>query len=146
MSVTCWHSHRPQHLTPRQAVAGYSLAAALALPGGVVAWWFGFTPVAAFVLVELVALAAALVAQARHACDAESLRLEAGELQVERRTGPITQRDTLPRAWLRIEDPARADALVGRCSGGRRIEVGRHLPIAQRWQLAAELRAALARR
>jgi uncharacterized membrane protein len=131
-------------LTPGQTFAGYGALCALMLPMGGVWWQVGYPLVMAFVLVELAVVAVFLCCYARHAGDAETLVLRNdGRLQVRQCVGQQLRVIELDVAALRVSLPAGLPALISLGARDTLVFVGRHLPSAQRRQLAQELQRAL---
>ena len=93
-----------------------------------------------FAGLEVLLLAAAYVAYARHAADYERIELQSGRVTVEFVEGERTARYELDGARVSMED----GRLVLR--GAREeLEIGRHLGAEARAELAAELKRKLIR-
>lgn len=134
--------------SPAQLALALAGAAALAVVVGAGFAAFGLWLVLPFVGLELLALAAAFFFYGRHAADCERIELAAGRLCIEQREGNRVRRTQLNAPWTRVELDAggrgplrRARVLLG--EQGVQVEVGRHLPEAQRPALARSLRQAL---
>lgn len=129
--------------TPRQLLGAYLVLAAISLgiAGGF--WLHGATLVLPFTGAELLVLGAALWVNARHAADAEDIRLGQHRLTVASTSGGRVERVQFQRAWVRVE-PEHGDRSLIELSGqGRRIVVGRFVRPELRRQLAEEIRWAL---
>lgn len=138
-----WELRRNCSLTPRQSLLAFGALGVVSMGIAAALWWQGATLVLPFAWVELLALAAAVWAYARHATDRERLRLHDGRLYVERFDGRQVQRVEFDAAWTRVE-PARDERSLIELSGqGQRVAVGRHVRPELRESLARELRAAL---
>uniref|UniRef100_UPI0012EE3164 DUF2244 domain-containing protein n=1 Tax=Aquincola tertiaricarbonis TaxID=391953 RepID=UPI0012EE3164 len=123
-----------QVATSFAAVAGFTLAL------GAVFSWMGYPLVMAFVLLEITALAAALLAYARCAGDRDILSIDGGDLVVEQWHATRVQRTVLPLAWVRVS-PAEAPAVgLQLAAVGAAVTVGRHGTPRQRERLLQELR------
>jgi uncharacterized membrane protein len=138
-----WHLQRRCALSPRQLLAAYGVACALALGIAAGMHQFGAAYVLPFAVFEVLALGVALLVFARHAADREFIGLSDDTLRVERhRAGHVESVEFDPR-WVRIE-PQRHDLSLIRLSGqGRSIDVGQHVQPGWRRQLASEFRWAL---
>lgn len=140
-----WQLRRNGALTPRQFVLAMALACG-ALAGVSMLWVaMGAVLVLPFAVLELAVVVWAFGWMARHAADREELELDDGVLRVTRWDGRGSASLELPRQWLRVEMPGAPHGLVGLRAGAQRIEVGRYVRPAVRWQLARELRWALTR-
>jgi uncharacterized membrane protein len=138
-----WELRRNCCLTPLQLGAVFASTAAVSLGIGAVFWWLGFAAVAAFALAEVVGLALALLAYARHACDADTLTLDDQGLFIEQRCGQTTRRIALHRAWARLDGRRPRGAPVRVCEGLQAVQVGAHVRPALRDQFVGELERAL---
>jgi uncharacterized membrane protein len=105
----------------------------------------GYPWIALLFGVELQAFALALLLYARHACDGETLTLHDGRLSIEQRCGVRVRRVELPAARARVGSVRRSGDLVVIGDGRASVAIGRHLPSAQRAQMADALRVALNR-
>lgn len=111
---------------------------------------FGAWPVLPFVGLEVLALAAAFYAYAKHARDYECIRLKDGALVVEVCDGDRLTAHRLNPSWVRVVAERGAgvrsgDLRLALRSHGDEIEIGRHLDAPGREVLAAELRGRLGR-
>ena len=124
-------------------LAAYLALTAVLLGIGGGFWVFGATLVLPFAGAELVALGAALWFSARHAADAEDIRLGQHQLTVSLFSGKRMERVQFQRAWVRIE-PTHGDRSLIELSGqGRRVVVGRFVRPERRRQLADQMRWAV---
>lgn len=140
-----WLLRRNCSFTPRQLMAVLGSLALLSLGIAALFWTQGATLVMPFASLELIALAAALIAYTRHATDRERLLLADGRLTVERSDGPRTERLEFDAAWVRVEPRHRERSLIEVSGQGHRIAVGRFVRPELREPLARELRFAVLR-
>lgn len=138
-----WMLRRNCSLTPRQSLVVFGSLGAVSMGIAAALWWQGATLVLAFAWIELLALAAAVLAYAQHATDRERLRLHDGRLQVELHDGRRVRRVEFDAAWTRVEPVRDARSLIELSGQGQRVAVGRHVRPELREALARELRAAL---
>lgn len=108
-------------------------------------WIQGAKLVMPFAWIELLALGAAFLINARHASDAEKIVLKDGRLVVELEVAGRTQRSEFNREWVRVEPQDGDGSLIELSGQGRRIYVGRHLRPELRPALAREIRFAVRR-
>jgi len=143
---TRWVLQRNCVLTPQQLLASFAGVAVFEVLLGVAFWWLGYPGVAAFVALELLAVALALLAYMPSARDRDTLALSAGgPLLVEQHRAAQVHAVSFDPAWVRVElDAGDPEALVTLSCRGTRVQVGRHALPPQRQQLARELRRALA--
>jgi len=139
-----WSLKRNCCVQPRQfvrIVGGLlGLLAAVAAAG----WAVGLPFVSAFCLPEMVLVAYAGVAYARHARDGERLTLLAdGRLILEIQDGPRLVRHELNRHWSRIVRARHPRDSLWLHYGKLRVRLGRHVPPARRARFEAEFRRAL---
>jgi uncharacterized membrane protein len=140
-----WLLKRNCSLAPRQLVWFYVVLSAVSLGIAGLFWLHGATLVMPFASLEVLAVGIALLAYARHASDAENIRLQGGVLTVEQVSGSHTERVEFRPDWVRVE-PEHGDGSLIELSGqGRKIVVGRFVRPELRRQLADELRWALRR-
>jgi uncharacterized membrane protein len=130
-------------LTPQQVVSLYGALGSVCTIIGAAFWLLGYPLIAAFVLIEWVGIACALLCYAQHACDRETLVLDQGRLHIEQCCGRDVRRITFVAAWVRVECADARDRLVGLSVRDQRVAVGRYLQAHQRDALARELRNAL---
>lgn len=138
-----WSIRRNCSVTPGQLGGLYASLCAVSFGIAGVFWWAGAPWVMPFAALELLALAAACLVYARHAADAEHIRLEPGRLVVEQEVAGRVSRREFATLGMRVEGPSGRNPLVALCSGGQAVQVGRHLRMEQRVTLARELRQAL---
>ncbi|WP_019140601.1 DUF2244 domain-containing protein [Noviherbaspirillum massiliense] len=139
-----WTLKRNCSLSPRQLAGAYAIlclmsfivAAACLLTSGV---W----QVLAFAILEMAGVALAFLQYARHATDHEHIALLDGCLLIERVEAGHTKQTRLEPCWLRITLPSRSQDLICLESRGVKVEVGRFVPAAKRWQVGLELRQML---
>lgn len=139
-----WLLQRNCSLAPRQLGLAYALlccgAFGIALPFALAGIWF----VLAFAVLEMAAVAAALLHYARHALDGEHIALSEGCLLVERVEAGHCDQVRLDPRWTRIALPEpRRRALIELESRGVKVQVGSFVNEAVRRQVAQELRGAL---
>jgi uncharacterized membrane protein len=99
-----------------------------------------------FTAVELLALAIAFVAYARHAGDYERILVTPERIVVERWTAGKMAREEVGPEWARIEYESGRRGVIRVVAGRKRVAVGSFLPEECREQLVRELRASLAGR
>lgn len=123
----------------------FFLAAALTcLAIGIVWFWLGAWLVLPFAGLEIVALAVALLLNARHSGDYERIRLCRDTMTVEVCTASRVIRHELNPQWARVVvDREGLTPRVALLSHGRELEIGRHLDDDGRLWLAGELRRRL---
>lgn len=136
-----WTLKRNCSITPVQLLAAYGGLCVLSLGVAGFAWLQGARLVMPFAWCELLAVAVAMLAFARHAGDRERITLGDGRLRVETSDGGRLERIEFAPDTVRVE--AGRDGLVELASRGERIAVGRHVRRELRPWLAAELRDAL---
>lgn len=146
--ATTWLIKRNCSASPRQLAAVLLSLVAVSFGFGVGFAFFGLWLVLPFVGLELLAVAIAFVCYGRHAADFERIVLGEGRLRVERVAAQRRQEFVFDLPWVRVELFERGQALGTRVrvelvSGGRRIDVGRHLLDGGRKELARQLTAAL---
>lgn len=138
-----WVLRRNCSVTPRQLGVMYGVLATGSLAVAGFFWSRGAWMVLPFSAVELVAVAVAFLAYARHAADGERISVSCGRLVVEREDAGRLQRIEFVGASANVEGPTDGQPLVRVRSGGRSFEVGRFLRADLRPMLARELRQAL---
>lgn len=106
-------------------------------------WLQGATLVLPFAVLEVGALAIAVVVFARHATDAERIMLASGQLEVVLESGGRTERATFSREWVRVEPQAGEGSLICISGQGSSVAIGRHIRPDLRPLLAREIRHAL---
>ncbi|WP_119153785.1 DUF2244 domain-containing protein [Caldimonas tepidiphila] len=138
-----WLLKRNCSIAPRQLLCVYLGLSVVSLAIASFFWLQGARLVMPFAWAEVLALGAALVVYARHACDRELIAIARGRLTVEWTVANHTERVEFAAAWVRV-DPGRDERSLVELSGeGRCVAVGRHLRPALRRRLVVELRAAL---
>ena len=142
--ATQWLLRRNCSMAPRSMLRLYVLLSAVCLSIGAMFWWLGATLVMPFAWLEVLALAAALLAYARHAADTECIRLERGVLSVQREWGGRVERVEFRTDAVRIGCPGDG-SLIELSGQGRQVMVGRLVRPEIRRQLANELRREMRR-
>jgi uncharacterized membrane protein len=140
-----WVLKRNCSLSPRQSIAalgGLCLGMLVfALP---FVLFYGAWLVLVFAVIEAVALAAAFVHYARHACDHEHIVLADGSLLVECiEAEKKTRHIRLEPRWIRVVPPKRYGDLISLQYGRHAVQIGRYLTAEKRRRLAEELRQEL---
>lgn len=140
--TACWCLRRRRSLTPRQALAGWSLPVLVLLAVGVFSaargWWW----MALFALADIAALVAALWFYARHALDGETLLLDdQGMLHVVQQRGRRRYHTAWQASMVRLEMPEGEPIRLW--AGREQLTVGRQAPPYLRELIARELRQAL---
>jgi uncharacterized membrane protein len=103
----------------------------------------GALAVLAFAGVELLAVGAAMVVYARHACDGDKLTLSGRNLCVEQTKGRHVSQTEFRAEWVSVEPSHGAASLVELAGHGQRVRVGKFLRPELRSTLAQELKLAL---
>lgn len=131
-------------MSPR-ALLGFLAAAALVSLGiGVAFALLGLWMVLPFAGLEIVALAAALYIDSRHAADYERIALHDGVLMVELRDAERVVTHRFNPHWVRLVVRAAAkDVRIALAAHGKEVEVGKHLAGEARRLFADDLRARL---
>lgn len=138
-----WQLLRADVLSPWQMGRALFLLAALSLLVSVGFWLAGFSPVMAFVCLEVAGLGMAMVIWMRHATDRDVISLRPDLLRVERhRAGQVDTVEFNPR-WVRVEPDQLDGSLVRLSHHGRSVVVGDFVQRQHRRQLADEFRWAL---
>jgi len=138
-----WLFIRHSALTARQLLRAYGLlcffstgiAIAFALRG----YWY----ISLFSVLELSAVAAALLYYQRHARDYEQISLRDGVLLVEQVSARRYRRRSFEPWTTRISVPRSPRQLIRIATPGRQVDVGRYATHERRRQVAQELRALL---
>ena len=140
-----WLLKRNCAVTPTQLGWLYVSLCVISLGIASFFWVQGALLVMPFAWLELVAIGAAFLVYARHACDGEMILLQGTRLVVELETAGRTERAEFAREWVRVE-PKNGDGSLIELSGqGRSVTVGRHVRPELRPALAREIRLALRR-
>lgn len=138
-----WILRRNCSLTPGQ-LGGFYLSVCLvslliatgfALYGAPVVLWFAG--------IELVVLAVALLAYARHATDADTVTLTGQFLTVEQSCGNARTATQFRTPWLSVEPLHGDGSLIELAGQGQAVRIGRFLRPEVRADFARELRSAL---
>lgn len=149
LSSQSWDLRRNCALRPGQLLAAVGAVGGLHLAMAGVAWAAGLAWVAVFAVLESAGIAGALVCYMRHACDRETLTLDAGRwLRVERHCAQAVEVVTLDATWVRVGCDGAASGghgLLRLSAGGVHVCVGRHVRPHQRLRVAHELHQALQR-
>ncbi len=138
-----WSLKRNCSVTPAQLGWLYASMCVVSLGVAGFFWSLGATLVLPFAALELVAVAAAFLAYARHATDGERIRLLHKQLVVELETAGQVKRCEFAREWVQVEAPTDNDQMIEVRGGGQSVQVGRFLRADLRPQLAREIRQAL---
>ena len=145
---TSWTVKRNCSASPAQLATVFASLVGVSFVFGVVFATLGLWLILPFVGLELIAVAIAFVCYGRRAADFERITLSPPQLHVERADGARTLHWNFPLAATRIEVEEEGAGWMHRVhvwivSRGERVEVGRHLPVDRRGDLAREMRAAL---
>ncbi len=138
-----WLLKRNCSASPRQVLGFFLVLCGMSLG---IAFWFwsqGAAYVLPFALIEVLCVGGALLINARHAGDRESIDLHRGRLTVEQVVGQRVRRVEFESSWVRVEPEEDDRSLIELSGQGRRVSVGRFLRPELRRQLATELRLAL---
>lgn len=138
-----WSLKRNCSVTPAQLGWLYASICAVSLGVAGFCWSLGATLVLPFTALELVAVAVAFLAYARHATDGERIRLLQEQLVVELETAGRMRRCEFARAWVRVEVAEDGDRMIEVSGMGRSVQVGRFLRADLRPVVAREIRQAL---
>jgi uncharacterized membrane protein len=138
-----WLLKRNCSLSPKQAGKAYGMLCAFVLTIGLAFATRGVWFVFVFALIEIFALAAALLHYTRHATDREHIALSEGCLLIERIEGGEMKQIRLDPYWTKIALPDRRRTLILLESRGVKIEVGAFVSQEEREKVAQELRREL---
>lgn len=138
-----WALGRNCSLAPCQALCALGLVAAVSLGVAVFFWFFGATLVLPFALVEVGALAVALLVYARHAADGERLQIDGPYLRLTRERGGRVERFDFDARSVRVALVGGAEGVIEVRSGAQCVSVGAFVRPERRVELARELHAAL---
>lgn len=138
-----WVLVRNCSLAPCQTLCALGLVAAVSLAVALFFWFFGATLVLPFALLEVAALATALVAYARHAADGERVRIDGHRLTLTLQHGGRAEQFDFDAGSVRVSLGEGADGLIEIRSGARGVSVGAYVRPERRRVLASEMRAAL---
>lgn len=127
-------------ISPHGLLRVYALLACAATGVAAIFAWLGAWLMLPFAGLEVVALAAAFLVTARHACDYERIELAGHRLTVEQGVAEQTARFELDARCTRValEGGAGRERVLLRAPGAE-FEVGRHLDAGTRVEFAAEL-------
>ncbi|WP_220806668.1 DUF2244 domain-containing protein [Noviherbaspirillum aridicola] len=134
-----WMLRRNCSLTPRQLGLAYGVLCCLSFVVAGIFVMMGAWQVIFFTLLELGAVAVAFLVYARHATDREHIALSPDCLLIERFDGTQVQRIRLDPVWARVAAPRGAQDLIRVRACGVEVEIGRHVTMARRRQIAREL-------
>lgn len=138
-----WLLKRNCSLSPRQVAVAYGLLCLFAFAIAAVFALHGFWIVLVFALLEMMAVAAALLHYARHATDHEHIALSEGCLLVERVQAGRLSQVRLDPCWTRIALPGNTHTLIRLESRGIKVEVGGFVSEEIRQEIGEELRREL---
>lgn len=138
-----WSLKRNCSVTPAQLGWLYASMCVVSLGVAGFFWSQGATLVLPFAVLELIAVAAAFLAYARHATDGERIRLLEGRLVVEQEMAGRTKRCEFAREWVQVEPRGGDGQMIELRCGGQSVSVGRFLRPELRPVLAREIRQAL---
>ena len=134
-----WTLKRNCSLTPRQFGLAYGMLGAAMLLIGLGFALSGFWFVALFAVLDMGAIALALLHYARHATDGEHIALSEGCLLIERTEAGQVNATRLDPCWTKIDLPSRHRTLIRLKSRGIQVEVGGFVSEEKRQQVAREL-------
>lgn len=138
-----WTLRRNCSVTPKQLALVYAALCALSLAIAAFFWFMGAAMVLPFALLELIAVATAFLVFARHANDAERVRLVRGSLVVEQETAGVLRRNEFPSERVRVMPLRSVGELIELQGAGSSVWLGRHVRAELRPLLAREMRTAL---
>lgn len=138
-----WTLRRNCSLTPAQLGGFYLSMCAVSLVIAMGFAWHGAAVVLWFAGVELLVLAVALLAYARHASDADTVTLAGQELTVDQTCGSAHTCARFRTPWVSVEPVHGDGSLIELAGQGQSVLVGRFLRPEARTDFARELRAAL---
>lgn len=138
-----WSLKRNCSVTPAQLGWLYASMCVVSLAVAGFFWSQGATLVLPFAVLELIAVAVAFLAYARHAADSERIRLLEGRLVVEQEMAGRTKRCEFAREWVRVAPSEENGQMIELCGGGQSVTVGRFVRPELRPVLAQEIRQAL---
>jgi uncharacterized membrane protein len=138
-----WLLKRNCSMSPRQVAHAYGLLCVFVLAIGfgfaLMGLWFAFV----FAVIEIGAVALALLHYARHATDQEHIALSDGCLLIERIEAGQLQQIRLDPCWTKIAVPSRRRTLIQLESRGVKVEVGGFISEEARQKVAQELKREL---
>ena len=134
-----WVLKKNCSMSPRHLALAYSVLCLLSFSVASVFAWNGYWFVVAYSVLEMSAVALALLYYARHAADYEQIALLGDCLLVEQVCGAKCEQTRLDPYWTRIVAPRRSRDLINLESKGVRIAVGCYATEATRRKVAKEL-------
>lgn len=140
-AASSWMCKRNCSISPRQLLGFFVSLSLVSLLVAGMCWIGGATLVPPFTLLELLVMAAALFAYARHAADRELVHFGEQQVVVEWESAGRLERTELPTRQTRIL--MHDNGLIVFSASGRQAFVGRYTRPERREQLARELRRAL---
>jgi len=138
-----WQSKRNCSLAPKQALACYAPLCALLAVVGLACWRIGALWVLPFAALEIAAVAAAVLAYARHAGDRETVELRGGRVLVRHCDGDRVNEVEFAPDWVRVARPDDECTLIEVSGPGRCAHIGRYVRPEKRPRVADELRQTL---
>lgn len=138
-----WKLKRNCSVSPAQMCGVLVFLGSVSLLVAAFFWMQGATLVLPFAVLEVLALAIAVVVFAKHAADVERISLAGGRLVVELESGGKFERAEFAREWVRVEPQSGDGSLIHVSGQGRTVVVGRHVRADLRPLLAREIRQAL---
>jgi len=138
-----WQSKRNCSLAPKHTLACYAPLCVLLAAVGLACWRVGALWVLPFAALEIAAVAAAVLAYARHASDRETVELRAGRVLVRHCHGDEVNEVEFAPEWVRVARPDDDCTLIEVSGPGRRAHIGRYVRPEKRSHVADELRRAL---
>lgn len=133
-------------MTPRQVGLAYLVLVLISgSVAGAATLLYGAWQVLWFAVLEMTAMAVALICYARHATDHEHVSLSPSELVIERVVASQVQRVRLDPKCTRIAQPKGTCGLIGLQARGAQEQIGGFVSLACRRRVAGELRQALER-
>ena len=134
-----WLLKRNCSLAPRQLALAYGVLCLLSFSVAAAFALYGYWYVPAFSLLEMSAVACALLHYARHADDYEHIALHDNCLLIEQVRAGRARRTRLDPYWTRIAIPAAGRRLIHLEAKGVAIDIGCFATEARRRQVAREL-------
>jgi uncharacterized membrane protein len=141
--VRFWVLGRNCSLAPGQTLCALGFVAAVSLAVALFFWFFGATLVLPFALLEVAALATAVVVYSRHAADGERVRIDGRRLTLTCQHGGRAEQFDFEAGSVRVSLGEGADGLIEIRSGARGVSVGAFVRPERRRVLVNEMRAAL---
>ena len=136
-----WTCKRNCSISPRQLLVFFASLALVSMLVAALCWYGGAKLVTPFTLLELLVMAGALLAYARHAADRECVEFGAEQVVVEWECAGRVERTELPTRRTRIL--MHDDGLIVFKAGEHMAFVGRYTRPELREKLARELRRSL---